>query len=93
MSGITTAIELAGSQAALAGVLGVKQPTVSEWAQGRRPVPPKQCVRMERHFEGKVTCESLNPDAGWQRAGAVAKPWPYHPLGQPLVDVEASTQG
>ena len=74
MNPIKTAIAFAGSQAALAGLLGVKQPTVSEWLRGERPVPVERIVDIERVTEGAVTRRDLRPD-DWHRI------WPE--LAQP----------
>lgn len=85
MDAISRAIEVFGSQAAMAAALGVRQPTVSEWLRGERPVPEERCVAIERATEGKVTCEELRPDVTWHRVPDPA--WPWHPKGKPLVDV------
>lgn len=43
--------------------------TVSQWlrpkASNGRPVPPKQCVRIEQLTQGQVTRRDLRPD-DWQ---------------------------
>ncbi|MGC5885710.1 transcriptional regulator [Ralstonia pseudosolanacearum] len=46
----------------LAEVIGVNQSDVSNWATGRRPVPPIRCVAIERATEGAVTRPELRPD-------------------------------
>lgn len=65
MEAIERAIKHFGSQAALASALGVKQPTVSEWLRGERPVPAERCPEIERATGGAVRCEDLRPDVAW----------------------------
>ena len=66
MNAIQRAVDYAGSQAALALKLKVKQPTVSEWARGERPVPVERCVDIERATAGAVRRWDLRPD-DWHR--------------------------
>lgn len=66
---VQRAAKLLGSQRALAVALGVAPVNVSQWvnpttAKGR-PVPPKQCVRIEALTDGTVTRRDLRPD-DWQ---------------------------
>lgn len=51
-----------GGHAALARALGVKPPTVQQWVNGERPVPPGRCVSIERLTSGNVTRQELRPD-------------------------------
>lgn len=60
------AAEHIGSQSLLAKKLGIRQPTVSEWARGERPVPIERCVDIERATNGAVTRRDLRPD-DWHR--------------------------
>jgi len=62
MNPIEQAIEVTGSQAALASSLGVKQPTISEWLRGGRPIPPVRSVQIERATGGHVMRWHLRPD-------------------------------
>lgn len=67
---IKQAVELLGSQLALAKALGVTPVTVNQWvrpngANSSRPVPPKQCVRIEVLTAGRVSRRDLRPD-DWQ---------------------------
>lgn len=59
------ASDLLGSQRALAVALGVAPVNVSKWVnpapEKRRPVPPKQCVRIEALTGGQVTRCDLRP--------------------------------
>lgn len=66
MEAIKRAVEAVGSQAALASLLNVKQPTVSEWSRGERPVPIERCVDIERATAGAVRRWDLRPD-DWHR--------------------------
>ena len=88
MNSIQQAIEYLGSQSALAGKLGVTQPTVSEWLRGERQVPVDRCTDIER--ETGVPCEELRSDITWHRVPD--KSWPWHPKGRPLVDVTRAAE-
>lgn len=35
---------------------------MSDWSQGKRPVPIKRCVAIELATDGKVTRQELRPD-------------------------------
>ena len=63
---INRACEAVSSQAALARLLGVKPPTVSQWAHGVRPVPIEHCLPIERATAGAVTRQDLRPDDYWR---------------------------
>lgn len=66
MNSIKRAADSLGSQAALAEAVGVKQPTISEWARGDRPVPIERCVDIERATDRAVMRWDLRPD-DWHR--------------------------
>lgn len=66
MNPIQRAIDSLGSQAQMAAALGVRQPTISEWARGERPVPIERCVQIEQATQGAVTRKDLRPD-DWHR--------------------------
>jgi DNA-binding transcriptional regulator YdaS (Cro superfamily) len=85
MSAIERIIKHFGSQAALAGELGVAQPTVSEWLRGDRPIPSERRAEMERVSAGTVRCEEFGDDIAWARIPD--KSWPWHPKGRPALDV------
>lgn len=61
MNAIQDAITATGSQSALADLLGVMQPTVSEWLNGKRPVPIGRCSQIERVTAGAVRRWHLRP--------------------------------
>lgn len=75
MNHIKRAADCVGSQSALAEAIGVKQPTISEWVRGDRPVPIERCVDIERATGRQVMRWDLRPD-DWHRI------WPEL-IGQP----------
>ena len=67
ISAIHRAVRLMGSQLNLARQLQVTPVTVNQWlrpagAKNARPIPPKQCVRIEQVTGGAVTRKDLRPD-------------------------------
>lgn len=66
MNPIQRAIDALGSQAQMALALGVKQPTISEWSRGDRPIPIERCVQIEQATKGAVTRQDLRPN-DWHR--------------------------
>lgn len=62
---VRRAAEILGGLSALARALNVKPPTVHQWADGDRPVPPQHCVAIERNTAGAVTRADLRPDDYW----------------------------
>jgi DNA-binding transcriptional regulator YdaS (Cro superfamily) len=79
-------IDRLGGSSAVARIVGVKSPSVTEWR--RRGIPADRCPALERASEGKVTCEEMRPDVVWHRVPDAE--WP-HPQGRPLIDVAAAT--
>ncbi|MDW3682964.1 helix-turn-helix domain-containing protein [Cupriavidus sp. CV2] len=61
-SAIQRASEIAGGKAALARLVGVKPPTVQQWASGARPVAIERCVAIEQATKGAVTRKALRPN-------------------------------
>lgn len=59
---IQIASKIVGGKSALARLVGVKPPTVQQWANGDRPVAPRRCVAIERATNGVVTRQMLRPD-------------------------------
>ena len=59
---VLKACEIAGSQAALAVLIGVTPQTVNQWITRVRPVPPTQCFPIEQATNGAVTRQELRPD-------------------------------
>jgi DNA-binding transcriptional regulator YdaS (Cro superfamily) len=49
------------TQTALAEKLNVSQGLVYQWASGKRPISPAQCVQIERVTDGEVTRKDLRP--------------------------------
>ncbi|MFA7278616.1 MAG: helix-turn-helix domain-containing protein [Sterolibacterium sp.] len=62
---IERACDLLGGLGALARILKVSSPTVSQWRTGIRRVPAERCPAIERATNGEVTCEELRPDVDW----------------------------
>lgn len=55
------AIELIGSQAFVAKVLGVSAQAVNQWVKGARPVPRKQAIKLSRLVRGCYSPRDLSP--------------------------------
>lgn len=63
MDAVRKAIQILNeSTAAFARRIGVQPPTVHEWVEGSRPVPPKRALQIEQETGGKVTRAELRPD-------------------------------
>lgn len=60
--GVKKAIEIFGTQTALADRIGVTQGAVSYWLAGGKLVPPKRAVQIEAVTNGAVTRKELRPD-------------------------------
>jgi DNA-binding transcriptional regulator YdaS (Cro superfamily) len=59
---IDRALELFKTQTAMAEAIGATGPFVSQWMNGKRPVSPKYCLRIEKVTGGAVTRYELRPD-------------------------------
>jgi hypothetical protein len=75
-----------GGLAEIARREGCKASSVSEWK--KRGIPLERCPRLERAYQGRVTCEQMRPDISWTRVTDPA--WQWHPNGRPLVDFAAA---
>lgn len=68
------------SGVALAKLLGVSQPTVSDWVRGKdnggKEIPENRCRQIERATGGLVTCEELRPDLAEEFAYMRTRPTP-----------------
>lgn len=62
---IQKSIEIIGGLTAMANLLDVKAPTVSQWKTGDRPVPIQFCKKIQAATNNKVTCKDLRPK-DWQ---------------------------
>jgi DNA-binding transcriptional regulator YdaS (Cro superfamily) len=62
---LAKAVDIIGSQAKLALLLGVKPPTVNQWLTGVKPIPIKRCPQIEKLVGGAVRCEDLLPTFDW----------------------------
>lgn len=58
------AINVVGSQSALAKAIGRTPQVVNNW-QRRGNVPAEHCPAIERATKGEVRCEDLRPDVDW----------------------------
>jgi DNA-binding transcriptional regulator YdaS (Cro superfamily) len=76
---LEVAIAHIGSQQALADLLGVKPPSVSEWRKRGRP-PAERCIAIEDATGGQVTRYALRPDVFGDAPPVVAD------LGEPDPD-------
>lgn len=76
-----------GAAASLAVQVDAYAPDLSRWANGKRPVPEKFAVAIERATDGKVTCEEMSPGEPWRRIPD--KSWP-NPKGRPVLDFAAA---
>ncbi len=56
------AIDLLGSQTALARAIGTKQQTVWTWLNVSKRVPAEACAKIEYVTSGAVTRSDLRPD-------------------------------
>ncbi|MBU2789707.1 helix-turn-helix domain-containing protein [Acidithiobacillus caldus] len=56
------ALQIAGSQRALAKLAGVSQPAVHKWVKGLSSPGLKASVQIERATNGAVRCSDLRPD-------------------------------
>ena len=59
---LSRAIDAAGSQAVLAGKVGVLQSTISKWLTGRVKLTAERAVDIERAVSAKVSRRELRPD-------------------------------
>lgn len=59
---LNNAISTLGGLSKFSKAIGVRPPTVSEWATGKRPVPIKRCVQIEKLTGGVVTRKDLRPN-------------------------------
>lgn len=59
---VRRAVDLLGSQVALAKAAGVRPQFVREWLRGIRPVPAARCRAIAAATAGLVTVYDLRPD-------------------------------
>jgi DNA-binding transcriptional regulator YdaS (Cro superfamily) len=64
MKALNKAIQISGSQSALARKMGIKQGYVGNWLRSGR-VPVERCIQIESVTGGAVRCEELRPDIDW----------------------------
>lgn len=64
------AAKIAGGKAALAALLSISAPTVSQWCSGSRPVPAERALQIEGVTGGRVKRDALCPSFPWKEAAA-----------------------
>jgi DNA-binding transcriptional regulator YdaS (Cro superfamily) len=64
MDALQRAVEIVGSQSALALAIGRVPQVVNNWMR-RGNVPAESCPDIERATNGAVRCEDLRPDVDW----------------------------
>lgn len=79
MSVISDACSQLGGLSALARAIKVTPPTVHQWVSGRRPIPVRRCLDIERATSGNVRCEDLRPDVDWSVLRGAPAPIPQEP--------------
>ena len=67
---VAKAARIVGSKAELARAAGVKPPTVHQWLNDERPVPPARAIQIERATAGRVSRRDLCPDFPWEESAA-----------------------
>jgi DNA-binding transcriptional regulator YdaS (Cro superfamily) len=78
MTPLEKAIQIVGSQAALATALGTTQSRISNWLRrDKSGVPAEYCGKIERLTGGQVSRWQLRPDIEWGFAP------PVHPEDRP----------
>lgn len=65
MSAISKAIDVLGSQDALAEAAGVSQAAISLMKAGKRRPSAELSIHIEQATDGNVTVEQLRPDVPW----------------------------
>ena len=74
-----------GRSLAVARVLGVTPPVVSDWSQGKKAIPAQHCKAIVQFTAGEVTCQEMRP-TDWQ------KYWPeLAPSGASIAPVAAES--
>lgn len=49
----------------LASQIKVPVSLISDWANGKRPIPAERCPDIEQATGGAVVCETMRPDVNW----------------------------
>lgn len=83
MNAINRACDLVGGASKLAVLVGVAPPTVTQWCNGKRPVPPRKAVRIETVTAGRITRQEIYPD-DWHEI------WPELATPQPTTEPAAA---
>lgn len=62
LKALHAAIKYCGSQAALAGALGISKQAVNSWVKNRNRLPIDRAIEIERVTERQVLRQDLRPD-------------------------------
>lgn len=54
-----------GAAIKLCEAVGAFSSDMSNWTQGKRPIPAERCPQIEAATGGLVRCEDLRPDVQW----------------------------
>ena len=74
-----------GRSLAVARVLGVSPPVVSDWSLGKKAIPAQHCKAIVAFTAGEVTCQEMRP-TDWQ------KYWPeLAPAGASIAPVASES--
>ena len=63
---LDTAIGIAGSETALAGQIGISQPSIQSWRKVGS-IPPERAAAIDEATQGQVRAEDLCPGYFWLR--------------------------
>ncbi|WP_082439305.1 transcriptional regulator [Alloalcanivorax xenomutans] len=69
---VLNAAVIVGNKSELARLIGVKPPTVQQWINGERPVPPRRAARIEEVTHGRVSRRDLCPGFPWGKPETAA---------------------
>lgn len=84
---ISRAIEIVGSQADLARLLETTPSFVNQWATGKRPMPARFAIPIERATNGAVTRYDLCPDVFGAPPQAAAQADPDADRIEPMEEI------
>lgn len=66
-----------GRSMAIARLLDVTQPVVSDWVKGKKSIPAHHCKAIEKFSGGEVTCIEMRPDDWHKYWPELAAPQPH----------------
>lgn len=80
--------EVRGRSLAVAQVLGVTPPVVSDWVTGKKAIPAEHCKTIYALTDGSVTCQEMRPN-DWQKYWPELAQAPIN-IPQPATETVAS---